>query len=518
MPISNPSMPSVPDGVHVDDLTLDPRGLLITAHTTTVDATCPSCGRPSTRMHSTYQRTLKDLPWQDRAVTWRLKVRRFRCSHCPGRIFVERVPGLAVRKARRSQRLAEAQTDIGMVLGGEPGARLSRRLAMPISGDTVLRLIRHRGIHPSPPPRVVGIDDWAWRRGRIYSTIVCDLERRRVIDLLPGRSSAPVRDWLAAHPSVTVICRDRSGPYAEAARTGAPTATQVADRWHLLVNASEAMRGIVERHQSEIRDVAHRLVHASSDGHDATESAPTSEVHNPRRDRCETALRFHGEGMPTKEIARRIGASRNAVRRWVRAGRFMPYRRAPGPSRLDRHLPFVETRWQEGERSATVLHRELRAQGFTGGYDIVRRWVGRQRSGAPVRPASARIPSTRRITRWLTGDPATLLPEDRAFTDALCVAAPKLRQAVENVRAFADLLRKGDPAGLTPWLEAAGTTDLGGFVTGLRQDEAAVRAAIVEPWSNGPVEGQVNRLKLIKRSMYGRAKFDLLRQRVLHTA
>ena len=104
------------------------------------------------------------------------------------------------------------------------------RLGMPVSGDTGLRLIRRRGTIPSPPPRVVGIDDWAWRRGRSYGTIVCDLERRRVIDLLPGRSAAPVRDWLAAHPSVTVVSRDRSGPYAEAARTGAPTATQVADR------------------------------------------------------------------------------------------------------------------------------------------------------------------------------------------------------------------------------------------------------------------------------------------------
>ncbi|GAB6843653.1 hypothetical protein HNR00_001179 [Methylorubrum rhodinum] len=336
------------------------------------------------------------------------------------------MPGLVAPKARRSERLVEAQTDIGMVLGGEPGARLSRRLAMPVSGDTVLRLIRHRGINPSPPPRVVGIDDWAWRRGRSYGTIVCDLERRCVIDLLPGRSSAPVRDWLAAHPSVTVIGRDRSGPYAEAARTGAPTATQVADRWYLLVNASEALRGIVERHPSENRDGALRFVHISSDGRDATESAPTSVVHNPRCDRCETAPRFHGEGMPTKETARRIGASRNAVRCRVRAGRFMPYRQAPGPSRLDRHLPFVEARLQEGERSATVLHRELRAQGFTGGYDIVRRWAAQLRSGAP-RPVSARIPSTRRITRWLTGDPATLLPVDRAFTEALCVAAPKLR-------------------------------------------------------------------------------------------
>ena len=161
MPISNPSMPSVPDGLHVDDLTLDGSVLLITARTTAAQASCRVCGCASARVHSRYWRTFKDLPWQDRSVTWRVQVRRFRCSHCLGRIFAERVPGLGTRKARRSDRLAEAQTDIGMVLGGEAGARLSRRLAMLISGDTVLRLIRRHGIVPSPPPRVVGIDDWA---------------------------------------------------------------------------------------------------------------------------------------------------------------------------------------------------------------------------------------------------------------------------------------------------------------------------------------------------------------------
>lgn len=518
MPISNPSMPSVPDGLHVDDLTLDKTGLLITARTTAAQASCRVCGRASARVHSRYWRTFNDLPWQDRSVTWRVQVRRFRCGHCPGRIFAERVPGLGTRKARRSDRLAEAQTDIGMVLGGEAGARLSRRLAMPVSGDTVLRLIRRRGTVPSPPPRVVGIDDWAWRRGRSYGTIVCDLERRRVIDLLPGRSAAPVRDWLAAHPSVTVVSRDPSGPYAEAARTGAPTATQVADRWHLLVNASEALRGVVERHQPQIRSVAHRAEKDPSASPGLRETAPKPEVTSRRRDRCEAALCLHSEGLPTKEIARRLGASRNAVRRWVRAGRFVPYRRAPGSSRLDRHLPFVEARWQEGQHSATALYRELHAHGFTGGYDIVRRWAARRKRGAPARPPSTRIPSTRRITRWLTGDLAALSPEDRAFTEALCSAAPKLSQAAEVIRAFADLLRQNDPTGLTPWLDAAAATDLVGFVTGLRQDEPAVRAAIVEPWSNGPVEGQVNRLKLIKRSMYDRAGFDLLRQRVLHAA
>lgn len=304
----------------------------------------------------------------------------------------------------------------------------------------------------------------------------------------------------------------------DANRLRQPCETGAVHIWHLLVNASEALRGVVERHQPQIRSVAHRAEKDPSASPGLRETAAKPEVTSRRRDRCEAALCLHGEGLPTKEIARRLGASRNAVRRWVRAGRFVPYRRAPGSSRLDRHLPFVEARWQEGQHSATALYRELHAHGFTGGYDIVRRWAARRKRGAPARPPSTRIPSTRRITRWLTGDLAALSPEDRAFTEALCSAAPKLSQAAEVIRAFADLLRQNDPTGLTPWLDAAAATDLGGFVTGLRRDEPAVRAAIVEPWSNGPVEGQVNRLKLIKRSMYGRAGFDLLRQRVLHAA
>ena len=492
MPISNPSMPSVPDGLCVDDLKLEATGLLIAAHTTAAHVNCPACGHASTRVHSTYWRTFKDLPWQDRAVTWRVRVRRFRCRHCPGRTFAERVPGFAGIKARRSDRLAAAQADIGLVLGGEAGARLSRRLAMPVSGDTVLRLVRRRGVEPCPPPRVVGIDDWAWRRGRSYGTIVCDLEQRRVIDLLPGRSAEPVRDWLATHPSVRVVSRDRSGPYAEAARTGAPTATQVADRWHLLVNASDALRGIVERHQSEIRRAARPAVSAQGRPvlpapSSTAGTAPVPEQGGRRRVRCETALRLHGEGMPVRIIARHIGASRNAVRRWVRAGRFVPYRRAPGPSQLDQHRSLVEARWRDGQRNVAELHRELRALGFTGGYDIVRHWAARQRRGEPARPPSARIPSTRRITRWLTSDPAARSPEESRFIEALCAETPGLKTAAEHVRTFAELLRQRRPAGLDPWLDAAGATELRGFVASLRQDAAAVRAAMGEPWSNGPV-------------------------------
>jgi len=210
--------------------------------------------------------------------------------------------------------------------------------------------------------------------------------------------------------------------------------------------------------------------------------------------------------------------ARNAVRRWLRAGEFVPYRRAPGPSLLDAHLPFVEERWQAGLRNGAELHRALRARGFEAGYDVVRRWAARRRRGqdAASRPPSSRVPSTRRTTRLLTGDPASLSPEDRGFVDALLASAPDIRAAAEHARAFADLLQRREPAAFDAWLDTAAATGLGGFAAGLRQDRDAVRAAVAEPWSNGPVEGHINRLKLTKRQMFGRAGFDLLRQRVLH--
>jgi transposase len=365
----------------------------------------------------------------------------------------------------------------------------------------------------------VGIDDWAWRRGRRYGTIVCDLQRRRVVDLLPGRSAGPVRDWLAGRPGVAVVSRDRAGPYAEAACSGAPAAIQVADRWHLLVNASDALRGVVERHHRQMREAA-RL--SASPPLKPSAPAPSRRASDSRRRaRFEVVARLRAEGMSTKEIVRQTGVARNAVRRWLRAGEFAPYRRAPGASLLDRHLAFVEERWRAGLRNCADLHRALRVEGFEGGYDIVRRWAVLRRradAGTDMRPSSARTPSSRRATRLLIADPTSLSSADGAFVDALRAAAPEIRAAADLAHAFGELVRQRDPAALEPWLQAAAATGLRGFAAGVRQDEEAVRAGIAEPWSNGPVEGHINRLKLIKRQMFGRAKFDLLRQRVLNAA
>jgi transposase len=534
--LSRRVLPLIPAGLSVVQVLPAPDRVTIVTAPTPSQSACPHCGGLSGRVHSHYTRTLADLPWSGRAVAIQVRARRFRCTSpgCRRRIFAERLPEVVCPRARRTVRLGDVQRHIGLALGGAPGSRLAGRLAIPVSGDTLLRMIRTGALAPSPPPRVIGVDDWAWRRGHRYGTVICDLERRRVVDLLPDRSAGTLASWLKRHGGeVAVVSRDRSGAYADGIRSGAPEAVQVADRWHLLVNCSDALRQLLDRHQRQLREAAHLCAAGERVPAQATSRAraPTradrrkSERQERRRARYEAVAELHRKGMPIRRIARQLGMARNAVRRWLRAGEAAPYRRAPGRSVLDRHLGHVERRWTEGCRNAAALWRGLREErGFRGGYDVVRRWAIRHRAlqeagGLPTRRLpSWRVPSARRAARLLTTELASMSGADQRFVRTLTALSPDIRLAADLANDFARLVRERDADALDPWLNRARAAALGGFAAGLSQDIDAVRAALSLPWSNGPAEGQVNRLKTIKRSMYGRAKFDLLRSRVLHTA
>jgi transposase len=521
----------LPAGLTVDRLLPGPDRILLLARSRRKRAPCPSCARPSGRRHSTYVRRLADLPWQGRIVELRVRVRRLRCANpaCSRAIFAERLPEVAAPKARRTVRLREAQASVGLALGGEPGSRLAARLGMPVSGDTLLRLVRAAGTEPTTPPRVLGVDDWAWRRGQRYGTILCDLEENRVVDLLPGRSAAALAGWLERHPGVAVIARDRAGLYADGARQGAPEAVQVADRWHLLRNMGEALRAVADRHQARIR-TAIKAAPAAGKAEAATvptpaATRPPTRLEQGQRDRLaargarfDQVAALRGRGLTLDGIAAATGLSRSTVKRWLRRGGVPTWRKPRRASILDAHRDHLERRWREGCRNASALWRELRARGFTGRPGVVSQWAARMRRGedaAGQGPSPPRVPSGRRLARLLTTEPEGLGPDDRRLAGLVRAAAPELAEAADLAVTFAGMVRDKDGSRLDGWLDAAAASGLAPFARGLRQDLPAVRAALALPWSTSPVEGQINRLKTIKRQMYGRAGFELLRQRVL---
>jgi transposase len=488
---------------------------------------------------------LADLPSHDRPVRLFLEVRRFYCANtdCCRRIFAERLPTVAAVHARTTVRLDQAHVTIGLALGGEGGARLATRLAMPTSADTLLRRIRRAFLPRHPAVRVLGVDDWAWRKGRCYGTIVCDLESGRPVDLLPDREAATLTTWLKGHPEVEVISRDRAGAYAQAAREGAPQARQVADRWHLLKNIREMLEGVLGRRRDRLQAAAQAAATVGGTGQDLGIAVPTPAPRTPpetpprpsrkeaaratsrqrRRERYDAVMAFHRQGLSDRDIARRLHMSRITVQRYRRGPGFPERCAGPRrPSRLDPYGDEVRRRWEGGCRNAAQISRELIAAGCPVSYGMVRQRVQEYREAERGRPPPVKPPSPRRTSWLLLGGGWEATAEDKGFVEVLCQQDEEIRQAAELAREFAGMIRQEREAALEGWLgraEADGIpSELRGFAATLRQDQAAVEAALYEPWSNGPVEGCINRLKTIKRQMYGRANFDLLRLRVLHCA
>lgn len=538
--LANPAL------LHIEKIVAQVETITIVIKTAGRHASCPQCGQPSTQVHSRYQRSVADLPWEGIAVRLELHTRKFFCRNeaCRRRIFCERLPEVVAPYGRKTLRLDDTLTIIGFALGGRPGARAGIRLTLQASARTLLRRVRAEALSQVEGVRVLGVDDFAFRKGQRYGTILVDLEQHRVVDLLPDREAASLTRWLKAHPGVEFISRDRAPAYAEGASKGAPQAVQVADRFHLLKNLVEAFERVVRQQSATLREVARKISPRClseqmmrAEGL-LTEPPAESDRRHPhalerqrqnrdiRRERYEAVKQMQQEGLSISATARRLGMHRETVRGFRRAETYPE--RAPAYRRrgeITKYLEYLRKRWSEGCFNALQLYREIKAMGFSGSKVTVRRHLHAWR--AKLLPAGLQRlqalpdfspPAPRQAVWWLM-KAKELEPQQQEYVSELLAHSPAINAGLKLVKDFQALLGGKKEQEFDHWREAVKQSELKelqSFSDGLLKDEAAVRAAMTYEWSNGQVEGSVNRLKMIKREMFGRAGFDLLRSRVLH--
>jgi transposase len=484
-------------------------------------ARCPGCQRRSAHLHSRYTRQLADLPLGGLPVILHLQVRRFRCTndHCPRQTFAEQLPTVAAPYARRTNVLRVALEQVGLLVGARPGHRLGARLGLLGSRDALLRLVRGLCDPQVPPARVLGVDEFAVRRGHVYGTVLVDVEQHRPIDLLDDRSAEQFAAWLEDRPQPEIICRDRGGCYAEGARQGAPAAVQVADRYHLLANLADAVERLAAQH-ARCWDLDPLELTAPPEPAPRPPQ-PGGGILARQQRRYDQIQALVARGLSLTAIATKLGLNRTTVRKFARASSAaaVTSRRWSSTSpRLARFLPHINRRWQEGCTDGARLFAEITAQGYRGSERTLRRYLTSLRRGQPLRQSSAPVPA-RRVASLLLRKPEHLDQAETALLDRLCGRCAELARAQELVRGFAELVchRQGESV-LRGWLQAVATsklTPLVAFAAGLSKDLAAVAAGVTLPWSSGVVEGHNTRIKLIKRMMYGRGRFDLLKKRVL---
>jgi transposase len=352
--------------------------LTITARALTPTSACPSCHHVSTHVHSYYTRSPQDLPISGRRVQLVLRVRRFRCPNpqCPQQTFGERLPNLPV-SARQTSRLAAILESIAIVLSGQAGSRLADQLAMPVSADTLLRRAKKKT--PTPPtPRVLGVDDFAFRRGHAYGTILIDLETHQSVDLLEDRSAETFANWLRQHPGVEVISRDRSKDYQRGATDGAPDAQQVIDRWHVLKNLREAVERFLNRTQMQQQTQATKLLRQKRT---SSELARREGSRQRRLALYQQVVALYQQGGTISGIARQLQIGKQTVRKFIAAKSFPEWGHAQQTSSaMDPYRQALKQLWDQGCHAPQQLWQRLQAEfGFSGGYMLVYRWVQLQR-------------------------------------------------------------------------------------------------------------------------------------------
>ena len=540
----------LPKGLELESLSLGTGNVSICVGSGATRCICPICGHGSSRVHSRYHRTVSDLPWHGICVTFEIRARRFFCdeSSCERKIFCERLPEVAPR-ARKTSRLEEALLAIALELGGRAGARLALELGIVAARDAFLRKIKAAPLAEVGKVRVLGVDDFAFKKGSTYGTILVDLERHKVVGLLPERSQDSLVAWFERHPSteVEVATRDRSNIYREGLTKGAPGATQVADRWHLLHNLTLTLEEYLLQKRPVLQKAAAPETAPEEKDDDAfafgsimpnrprTHDRKIEEAARKRHERLveqwRNIRRLYLAKADLRDICRQLGISARTVYRYKDLTEPPPrpaYKRKA--SVLDPYVPYLVKRWNEGCHNGKRLYREIREQGYTNSEEICARFT------AQLRRAEARGKSISSVPRARQGSVAGLSPtaknvaalfirheenlsdEQENYLGRLCEVDEALADTRRLTQEFAEMVRRLEGEDLNGWLkdaEESRSTAMQSFAASLRKDLDAVRTGLTKQWSNGPVEGFVHKLKLLKRQGYGRAGFELLRARML---
>lgn len=503
-------------------------------------AKCPYCQVLATRTHSRHLRTLSDLPCGERAVQIQWEAKRYFCDNhdCFRLTFCEQLPEVTARYARKTSRLMKKQLQIGFDLSAEAGKRLALLLNMAISGDQIIRLV-HTVPNPAPStPRVLGVDDWAIRKGQTYGTILVDLEKQQVIDLLPDRKPETLATWLIAHPGIEIISRDRGKEYIEGIELGgAEGVIEIADRFHLLKNMVEMLQRFFEQASHELEAAAKQMASAADVSlktqakNDAIVDVPDPNITKEQpheksyqQARFEEVKRLAAEGLSQRSIAKKIGLARQTVRKYLAVDtRPRKHLNSGHRSKAAPFMSFIREHWDPDNPSVKKLFEELQAQGFMGSYASLNRALHNQLGVENLKTNRKTTPPsfhyTPRQAAWAIFQPNERLKDpQKVLCQTLCELSPRVAQAYQLAHAFREMIEKKHNDQLDNWLKEADSSrivEFERFASSLRKDYKAVKAALTYSWSNGQVEGQVNRLKVIKRQMYGRAGFPLLRRKVL---
>ena len=451
--------------LEIEQLIVTEEGVTVCALLTTKRGTCPDCDRGSSRVHSRYQRTLKDLPASGLSVQVKVHVRRFFCDNptCSRKTFAQAIPDLARRYARKTLRLIETLRALGFALGGEAGSHIATVLKIPCSADTFLRLIRKTTLTNHPTPTHLGVDDWAFRRNVSYGTILVDLQDHQVVDLLPDRSASSLETWLKSHPGVQLISRDRSGDYATGASNGAPDAIQVADRFHLQKNLSEAVERIFHRHRQALQQIV--LADSASSAARLATRIPRPEragqreqTRNKRMQRYEAVRQLYLQGISLSEIARRFHMGRMTVQKFAYAQTYpetAAYRVKAGM--LHPYEAYLCERWQQGSRNGAQLYREVVAMGYPGKRKQVARLVAhlRKQTKEGVMSFSARPQglTPRAAASLLMRRPENLTPQQEQALMQLRHIHPEVEELMQLVEGFLQMLRTLQGQQLENWMQ-----------------------------------------------------------------